>query len=696
MVCSPFIEPYTSLKVVSISVSLYQLEALKKCFIIELFFLNLIKFLINKQIMIFFRYIILISFLGSLLFGALLKPYNDQRISYTHILFEWEQQPNAVEYQIQLSDSNSFTNPDNLLLDRITSRLVYIYKDPIDWDHTYFWRVRDVYSDNSYGPWTIPSSFIIEGKKYEPNSGELFIEQSSNNNKLTLLGDLSGGLSLRSFVFDQDGKEIWNADVMLSYISEYGELFGSSYMNFPSNTGVKFNYDSDILWHGPYDVYIDIHEIKSIPNGNYMGFVWEFENGPIPIGDWTDLFGLLGYEADGVTNEFPWFGQAIVEWDENSDEVWRWSPFDHFTMNDYDAYGGTWWNAYFDGQYDWMHSNAFHFDAEESVIYFSSRHLSRITKIDYPSGDIIWMIGLPNNFEGSVSNHICTDLGFTWQHNVQLLENGNILLFDNGNLSPLFGDDNPTSRALEFKVIDDSYCELVWEYELHPTFYGPWMGSVQSLDNDNYFINTVGSGGHAIEVSEDGDIIWDGQYQFSEYPSDPGGNYRSYKIPSIHPNAYSVLFENYITDDREEGIYFSDNINISIFNESGYKQYYNYHLSDTNGWFEEVFDSVILEPYSSVNLTFSSSNINGNDLAYLTFNIEPVYHSYDSKNYNFNIYSLGLSGDLNSDGILNILDVIILVGIILDSGETTFSSDVNGDGIINILDVVTLVNIILE
>ena len=130
-------------------------------------------------------------------------------------------------------------------MDRITSRLVYIYKDPIDWDHTYFWRVRDVYSDNSYGPWTIPSSFIIEEKKYEPNLGELFIEQSSNNNQLTLLGDLSGGLSLRSFVFDQGGKEIWNADVMLSYISEYGELFGSSYMNFPSNTGVKFNYDSE-------------------------------------------------------------------------------------------------------------------------------------------------------------------------------------------------------------------------------------------------------------------------------------------------------------------------------------------------------------------------------------------------------------------------------------------------------------------
>ena len=59
-----------------------------------------------------------------------------------------------------------------------------------------------------------------------------------------------------------------------------------------------------------------------------------------------------------------------------------------------DLYGGIWWdfNA---GAHDWMHSNAFHFDEVESVIYVSHRHLSRISKIAYPSGDVIWNIGMP-------------------------------------------------------------------------------------------------------------------------------------------------------------------------------------------------------------------------------------------------------------------------------------------------------------
>ena len=52
-------------------------------------------------------------------------------------------------------------------------------------------------------------------------------------------------------------------------------------------------------------------------------------------------------------------------------------------------------------------------------------------------------------------------------------------------------------------------------------------------------------------------------------------------------------------------------------------------------------------------------------------------------------------GDLNADGILNVLDIVALVNIAL-SNEYVSSGDLNNDGIINILDIVTLVNLILE
>ena len=58
-----------------------------------------------------------------------------------------------------------------------------------------------------------------------------------------------------------------------------------------------------------------------------------------------------------------------------------------------------------------------------------------------------------------------------------------------------------------------------------------------------------------------------------------------------------------------------------------------------------------------------------------------------------------LLGDINVDGIVNILDVVIMVNFILDSQTPTdiefTASDLNSDGILNVLDIVQLVNIIL-
>jgi hypothetical protein len=55
-----------------------------------------------------------------------------------------------------------------------------------------------------------------------------------------------------------------------------------------------------------------------------------------------------------------------------------------------------------------------------------------------------------------------------------------------------------------------------------------------------------------------------------------------------------------------------------------------------------------------------------------------------------------LFGDLNSDGLINVLDVVVLVNIVLGYGEIINAGDMNGDGVLNVLDVVALVSIILE
>ena len=124
------------------------------------------------------------------------------------------------------------------------------------------------------------------------------------------------------------------------------------------------------------------------------------------------------------------------------------------------------------------------------------------------SGEVIWNMGMPSGY-GTGDDNICTDLGFSYQHNIQLMDDGSLMFFDNGNVSQLLlGDDNPTSRVRRIRVIDDSYCTTEWEYELPPNLFGAGMGSVQLLENGNYFINTTGGGGTVLEVNQEGDILW--------------------------------------------------------------------------------------------------------------------------------------------------------------------------------------------
>ena len=61
---------------------------------------------------------------------------------------------------------------------------------------------------------------------------------------------------------------------------------------------------------------------------------------------------------------------------------------------------------------------------------------------------------------------------------------------------------------------------------------------------------------------------------------------------------------------------------------------------------------------------------------------------------------LGETGDINSDDLINVLDIVILINFILGIDEPENQefelSDLNQDNILNVLDIVILVNLILN
>ena len=55
-----------------------------------------------------------------------------------------------------------------------------------------------------------------------------------------------------------------------------------------------------------------------------------------------------------------------------------------------------------------------------------------------------------------------------------------------------------------------------------------------------------------------------------------------------------------------------------------------------------------------------------------------------------------LTGDINDDAVVNVLDAIQIVNIALGTQSLDLAADLNEDGVVNVLDVVQVVNIILE
>jgi outer membrane protein assembly factor BamB len=110
--------------------------------------------------------------------------------------------------------------------------------------------------------------------------------------------------------------------------------------------------------------------------------------------------------------------------------------------------------------------------------------------IDKASGKIQWQIG---------------DDVLAQQHDPSMLDNGNVLIYDNGSHSrhsPL-----PASRVIE---VDTATNEIVWQYQDSPpfNFFSAYISGARRLPNGNTLI-TEGQVGRIFQVTPDGDMVWE-------------------------------------------------------------------------------------------------------------------------------------------------------------------------------------------
>ena len=336
--------------------------------------------------------------------------------------------------------------------------------------------------------------------------------------------------------------------------------------------------DNDLVWQGPSELEgIGVHhDVFPMQNGNIIALT--SQDTLLPVPEEIELPETYMY-----IDSLPWQGDRIVEWNRDGVEVWSWSVFDHFSFVDWNP------NLYqdllythpipADFHYEWTHSNTVWYDPIDNAVYLSVRNMSRITKIDYDTGNIIWNMGqeMPS---GDVT--VGTDLGFSWQHSVKMLDNQNLMMYDNGNENDPF-----YSRGLEISFTEtDSIpdTEIVWEYKLPDSVSSGLMSDCDRLPNGNSLLTSTTSN-QILEVSPDSVKVWE------LLPFQEGSTFRSERIPGLFPQAFSVIQPDFIDEGFGPTIYLPSGettLEYEIHNEGWMNETYEYSIIDNLGWFSET------------------------------------------------------------------------------------------------------------
>ena len=241
------------------------------------------------------------------------------------------------------------------------------------------------------------------------------------------------------------------------------------------------------------------HDMLMLENGNHYLIIYDSQ----PVGMDTVV---PGGDPNATVKGF-----VLQELDPDHNVIFQWRSWDHFEITDANHVDLT------ASVIDYVHVNAIDTTTDGNIL-LCSRHMDEITKIDRNTGDIIWRFGpKAENNEFSFTNDT---MGFSYQHDIQQLENGNLTLFDNGNFH------NPnSSRAMEYEIDEENLtATLVWEYTNDPIIYANAKGSTRRLDDGN---TIIGWGNQwpiiSTEVALDGTKTW-------ELNIDSASSYRTMKF----------------------------------------------------------------------------------------------------------------------------------------------------------------------
>jgi hypothetical protein len=258
----------------------------------------------------------------------------------------------------------------------------------------------------------------------------------------------------------------------------------------------------------------DGHELRLLPNGDYLLFTYPIETG-------TDLTGLAAFGAGEAMADC-----EIQELTSAGQLVWSWLASEHVdpvaeSVEPATNVVGT------QTVIDPFHCNAIDVDPSGNLLV-SMRHTNAVFYVDRTTGTIQWKLGgVPTNKDGATYIQIVGDPegAFNMQHDARLLSNGDVTVFDDHGAPTTAG----VARGVEYAIDHTANtATMVWQFLGNESSL--YEGSFRREDDGESVIcwggNSAPTDARAItEVDANGNDVFDIAFEPIASP------YRGVKVP---------------------------------------------------------------------------------------------------------------------------------------------------------------------
>ena len=296
------------------------------------------------------------------------------------------------------------------------------------------------------------------------------------------LSDNDEGGPLRIFVVDHQGRYRWyhlGDDSVKAGAGAEIQAISGGLLLAAGGPEMFLGWDGNPIWEAPFSAH---HDMRFSPfNDDHLLF--------------------LGISGKGC----PTTEHTLEEFDMVSQEtVWEWRICEHYTP--LDPYDG------------WAHVNTIEPFPGERAVLLSVRNQDILMRVDRDTGEIDWTLGWNGDFE------MATEDLFLRQHAPEILDNGEILMFDNGMSQKEVNRKNedpakvrPVSRVIQVALSfnedgSPDAAEVTWEY-LDPDLFAFARSEADRLPNGNTLITysqlAPDLDSWLREIDEDQGTVWE-------------------------------------------------------------------------------------------------------------------------------------------------------------------------------------------